>query len=180
MKVGLRGWTTVRELVRPTEKATPILDALGRPWAGGKVLFDNHNVITTVGKTRAANLLGGLNANRIGSMAIGDAGAPGGSPSTPNIPLVTDTGLAHELTRTTSINPTIVGSNVLKLQAIFLTTPPLTFLGALHAINEVGLFLQDDVQPGTPRMFARNTFPSIPFDPVDREGVIISWSITIV
>lgn len=179
MKAGLIGWTTVRDLVKPSSKRQ-FLDALGRPWDGGKILFDNHNVITTTGKTRAAQLLGGINTNKINSMAIGDGGAPGGSPSTPYIPLAADTGLADELQRTALINPVIVGSNVLKFSAIFLTSPPLSFMGALHAINEVGLFFLDDVQPGTPHMFARNTFPSIPFDPVDREGVIVTWSITIV
>jgi len=29
-------------------------------------------------------------------------------------------------------------------------------------------------------MFARNTFPSIPFDTTDREGVIATWTLTIV
>lgn len=179
MKAGLklRGWTTIREIIRPKG----LVDSHGTPfYEPGKILFDDHNVITTAGKTRAAQLLGGINVNRVGSMAIGDLGAPGGSPSTPFIPLVTDTGLGDELLRTALINPVIVGSNVVKFQSIFLTSPPLTFAGALHAINEVGLFFQDDVQPGTPHMFARNTFPSIPFDPVDREGVIVSWSITIV
>lgn len=149
-------------------------------WVPGETLYDHHNLITTFGKTRAAQLLGGIDVNFINAMAIGDLGAPAGSPSTPFIPTAADTGLAHELDRTTLVNPTIIGANQLRFTALFLTSPPLTFFGALHAINEVGLFFADDVQPGTPRMFARNTFPSIPFDPIDREGVITTWTITIV
>lgn len=162
----LEGHTTVRDL------------------RTGEILYDKHNVITNFGKTRSAQLLGGLNSNAIFSMAVGDGGAPVASPSTPNIPQATDTGLANELTRTTAINPTIVGTNQLKFTALFLTSPPLSFASpSLHAVNEVGLFFQDDDQPtpGTnPAMFARNTFPSIPFDPVDREGIIVTWTITIV
>lgn len=147
----------------------------------GEVLYDHHNVITDFGRTRCAQLLGGLDTNYIDRMAVGDGGAPVGSPSTPYIPLVTDMGLGNELTRTSAINPTIVGTSQLRFTAVFLTSPPLPFASPLlHAINEVGLFFQDDVQPGTPRMFARNTFPSIPFDPTDREGVLVTWTISIV
>ncbi len=117
-------------------------------------------------------------------MAIGDGGAPPASPSAPFIPLATDTGLTNELLRTGLINPTIVGVNQLRFTALFLTSPPLTFASVLNeAINEVGLFLQDDDQPipgASPAMFARNTFPSIPFKPADREGVIVTWTLTIV
>ncbi len=170
-RIGLRGWTTIRELLLgPDGKPLP---------ADGKILYSDHNIITTFGKTRGAQLLGGLSANYINQMAIGDEGAPSGSPSTPFIPTLTDTGLAHELLRTSTVNPVIVGTNQLKFTAIFLTSPPLSFAGSLHAINEVGLFCVDDVQPGTPRMFARNTFPSIPFDPSDRDGVIVTWTITV-
>lgn len=148
------------------------------------ILYDHHNVITDFGRTRAAELLGGLDSNNIDRMAIGDGGAPVGSPSAPFIPLVTDTGLAQELQRTNLINPTIIGVNQLKFTALFLTSPPITFTNpALKAINEVGLFFVDDDQPSpasNPAMFARNTFPSIPFTTADREGVIISWTITIV
>lgn len=150
-------------------------------WVPGETLYDHHNLITTFGKTRAAQLLGGISANFINAMAIGDQGAPVASPSTPYIPTAADTGLSHELDRTTLVNPTIVGSNQLRFTALFLTSPPLAFANILlKAINEVGLFFADDVQPGTPRMFARNTFPSIPFDPIDREGVITTWTISIV
>jgi hypothetical protein len=150
-------------------------------WVPGKTIYDRHNVITTFGKTRAAQLLGGLDANYINAMAVGDQGAPVASPSTPYIPMASDTGLSAELLRTTLVNPTIVGSNQLRFTSLFLTSPPLPFSNILlKAINEIGLFCVDDVQPGTPRMFARNTFPSIPFDTVDREGVIATWTITIV
>ena len=74
--------------------------------------------------------------------------------------------------------------NQLKFTALFLTSPPLAFANVLlKAINEVGLFVLDDDQPvpaTNPSMMARNTFPSIPFDPVDREGVLITWTLTIV
>lgn len=153
----------------------------GGLWVPGKTLYDHHNVITTFGKTRAAQLLGGINVNFINAMAVGDEGAPVASPSTPYIPLASDTGLSNELTRTTLVNPTIVGSNQLRFTSLFLTSPPLAFANILlKAINEIGLFCVDDVQPGTPRMFARNTFPSIPFDTVDREGVIATWTLTLV
>lgn len=152
----------------------------------GEVLYDHHNVITNQGLTRVAELLGGLNVNFINKMAIGDEGAPGGSPSTPEIPLATDTNLDHRVAQTTILNPVIIGTNQLRFTALFLTSPPVTFSGALHAVNEVGLFLQDDnttIPPGggqVSRMFARNTFPSIPFDPTDREGLIVTWTLTIV
>ncbi len=147
----------------------------------GEVLYDKHNLITNFGKQRAAELLGGIDTNAVASMAVGDGGAPVASPSTPFIPLPTDTGLANELLRTASLNPQVIGVNQLKFTALFLTSPPLAFANpALEAINEVGLFFADDVQPGTPAMFARNTFPSVPFKPADREGVIVTWTITIV
>lgn len=159
----LQGWTTICDL------------------ATGEVLYDHKNVITNFGKTRAAELLGGLSTDFIDRMAIGNGGASSGSPSTPFIPLATDTGLAAEVDRTTSVNPTVVGFNQLKFTAIFLTAPPLPFVPpTFKVINEVGLFCADDVQPGTPRMFARNTFPSIPFDTSDREGCILTWTISIV
>jgi hypothetical protein len=178
----LKGWTTIYDAVRKPNGLFDLdgaKDPLWRP--DGKVLYDDHNLITTFGKTRAAQLLGGIDVNFINAMAIGDEGAPVASPSTPYIPLATDTGLSNELARTTLVNPIIVGSNQLRFTALFLTAPPLAFANILlKAINEVGLFFQDDVQPGTPRIFARNTFPSIPFDTVDREGVIVTWTITIV
>lgn len=176
----LYGHTIIQEALSPGPDRNEGFLKNGKLWAPGKTLYDHHNVITIFGKTRAAQLLGGLNANFINAMSVGDLGAPAGSPSTPFIPTNLDTGLADELTRTTLINPVVVGANQLRFTALFLTSPPLPFFGVLHAINEVGLFFVDDVQPGTPRMFARNTFPSIPFDPIDREGVIATWTITIV
>lgn len=152
-----------------------------RDYRSKRILFSDHNVITTTGKQRAAELLGGISAAYIDRMAVGDGGADSGAPSAPFIPLATDTGLATEILRVADINPTIIGTNQLRFQAIFLTSPPLTFTNpAFKVINEVGLFLQDDIQPGTPRMFARNTFPSIPFDTTDREGVFLTWTVTIV
>jgi hypothetical protein len=152
-----------------------------KDYKSGEVLYDHHNLITNFGKQRAAELLAGIDTNFIDQMAVGDLGAPPGSPSTPNIPLVTDTGLANELLRTSALNPVVIGVNQLKFTALFLTSPPLTFNSVLNeAINEVGLFFMDDVQPGNPRMFARNTFPSIPFTPADREGVIVTWTVSIV
>ena len=152
----------------------------------GRILFAHHNVITNTGKTRAAELLGGLAGvtppdRFIKFMAVGDGGASSASPSTPFIPLATNTGLANELARVSALNPIVIGVNQLKFQSLFLTTPPLPFASpTFKVINEVGLFFGDDVQPGTPRMFARNTYPSIPFDTTDREGVIVSWTVSIV
>lgn len=147
----------------------------------GEILYDKHNLITNFGKQRAAELLAGISSDFINQMGVGDGGAPVGSPSTPFIPLVTDTGLANELLRTAALNPVIIGVNQLKFTALFLTAPPLAFANVLlEAINEVGLFFQDDAQPGSPAFFARNTFPSIPFTPADREGVIVTWTVTIV
>lgn len=152
-----------------------------RDYKTGAILYDHHNIITNFGKQRVAELLGGLDTNFIDQMSLGDGGAPVASPSTPFIPLVTDTGLANELVRSSSLNPVIIGTNQVKFTALFLTVPVLSFASpSLKAVNEVGLFFQDDSQPGTPRMFARNTFPSIPFDTTDREGIIVSWSVTIV
>lgn len=150
----------------------------------GSTLYEHHNVITTVGLTRTAELLGGLSTDFVDRMAIGDGAATSAAPSAPTVPTEADTGLSHELFRTSSVNPTIVGVDQLKFESTFLTSSPIVYQDPLFkAINEAGLFLQDDDQPTpgtTPSMFARRTFPSIPFDPTDRQGVIITWTITIV
>jgi hypothetical protein len=142
----------------------------------GSLLREGPNIITTLGRMRVAELLAGIpGAMPVTAMALGDGGAPQTDLLTPIVPTLADTALAHELTRTTTINPVVTGQ-VLTFSAPFLTASlvPIDFINPLNqVVNEAGLFTGDNV------LFARKTFPSIPFAPGDRLGVLGDWIITV-
>ena len=141
----------------------------------GRILHADRNIVTTLGRERVASLITGLSANFVDQMAIGDGGAPQGDLLVPIVPVLSDTALVHELRRTPSVNPVVVGQ-VLTFTASFLTASltPIDFISPLNqVINEAGLFCIDNT------LFARKTFPSIPFSPGDRVGVIAEWSIEV-
>lgn len=141
----------------------------------GKILHADKNIITTVGRQRVAQLITGLSTDFVNQMAIGDGGAPQGDLLVPIVPVLADTALAHELRRTNVVNPGVIGQ-VLTFTATFLTASltPIDFISPLNqVINEAGLFCVDNA------LFARKTFPSVPFSPGDRVGVIAEWSIEV-
>lgn len=145
---------------------------------GSKTLLHaDRNIITSVGRTRVAELLAGLSTSFVNQMALGDGGAPQSDLLTPIVPVLSDTALTHELTptRTTTVNP-LVSVQTLKFTSTFLTaslTDPDFISPANKVVNESGLFAQDGI------LFARKTFPSIPFAPADRVGVIAEWEIEV-
>lgn len=139
------------------------------------LLHADKNIITSVGRTRVAELLAGLSTSFVNQMAIGDGGAPQSDLLTPIVPVLSDTDLVHELTRTSTVNP-LVQVQTLKFTSTFLTaslTDPDFINPANKVVNEAGLFAQDNI------LFARKTFPSIPFAPGDRVGVIAEWEIEV-
>ena len=140
-----------------------------------KLLHADKNIITSVGRTRVAELLAGLSTDFVNTMAVGDGGAPQSDLLTPIVPVLGNTDLAHELTRTTTVNP-LVQVQTLTFTSTFLTaslTDPDFIDSSNKVINEAGLFAQDNI------LFARKTFPSIPFAPADRVGVIAEWEIEV-
>ena len=150
----------------------------------GKILHADRNIITTLGRQRVAELITNMmvgggplpTGSFVSEMAIGDGGAPQGDLLVPIVPVLSDTALVHELRRTAAVNPVVVGQ-VLTFTASFLTASltPIDFINPLNqVINEAGLFSGLDN-----RLFARKTFPSIPFSPGDRVGVIAEWSIEV-
>ena len=141
----------------------------------GKLLHEEDNIIVTLGRVRVAELLTGVSTDFVDQVAIGDGGAPQSDLLIPIVPVLADTALVHELDRTTIVNAN-VAAQTLTFTATFLTASltPIDFIDiANQVINEAGLFCKDNV------LFARKTFPSIPFSPADRVGVIAEWSIEV-
>lgn len=143
----------------------------------GQLLHEDENVVTTLGRKRVAELLTGVITapNFVSDMALGDGGAPQLDLLTPIVPVLTDTALVHELIRNPMSSATVAGQTATFL-ASFLTSSltPIDFIDtANQVINEAGLFTADNV------LFARKTFPSIPFAPADRVGVIAEWEIEV-
>jgi len=127
-----------------------------------------------VGRTRVAQLLTGESSGYITKMAIGDGGAPQNDLLTPLVPTLGDTALVHELVRND------VSFSRLGLVATFTATFLTASLGDPSFIdsdnkvyNEAGLFTPDGI------LFARKTFPSVPFSPLDRVGVVGEWEVEI-
>jgi hypothetical protein len=141
----------------------------------GRILHKDENVVTTLGRKRVAELLTGVSTDFVTDMALGDGGAPQSDLLTPIVPVLSDTVLAHELIRNPMSSATVNGQTAVFL-ASFLTASltPLSFIDpANQVINEAGLFTSDNI------LFARKTFPSIPFSPADRVGVIAEWEIEV-
>lgn len=174
--IPLRGFLSLYDVV-PAGRHPENPRALGETfYKKGKLLHADKNIITTTGRHRVAQLISGLSVNFVNAMAIGDGGAPQLDLLTPIVPVLADTALVHELKRSTSVNPVVTGL-ILTWTATFLTaslTPP-NFINPLNqVINEAGMFSQADNN-----MFSRKTFPSIPFSPADRVGVIAEWQIEV-
>lgn len=140
----------------------------------GALIVEGHNIETTLGRTRVAQLLTGESGGFITKMAIGDGGAPQNDLLTPYVPVLTDTALAHELVRN-PVTPSRLGL-VVTFVASFLTASladPSFINPANKVYNEAGLFTPDGV------LFARKTFPSVPFAPGDRVGIVGEWEVEI-
>lgn len=140
----------------------------------GRKLMSDHNIVTTNGRIRVAELLTGESAAFVTKLAIGDGGAPQGDLLTPITPVKSDSALVHELARGT-VTPSRLGQ-VLTFTATFLTASlaDVDFIDAANkVVNEAGLFTSDNV------LFARKTFPSVPFAPGDRVGFVGEWEIEI-
>lgn len=142
----------------------------------GRLLYRDHNIVTLSGKTRAAELLGGLDAAFISRVQIGDGGTDGVDLNTPIAPDETDVALVNVLQDEQILSATVVGSDTLRLEANFFTANPNLnpFLTAAEVASEAGLVTQDDI------LFARITYPSIPFNPPSRTGLVVVWDLEIV
>ena len=162
--LSVQGRLSIYEAVR-----TPMGFVKGNCLVGGK------NVITTLGRERIAKLLVGESTEYVDHLAIGDGGAPQDDLLNPIVATKDDTELEHELDSTTSVNPIVTGQ-ILTFEATFLTASlggPDFIDEDNKVVNEAGLFTPDEV------LFARKTFPSIPFSPLDRVGVIMLWEIEV-
>lgn len=156
----IKGYVRFYELLRSGKK--------------GGLIAEGHNIETTVGRTRVAELLTGESSGYITKMGIGDGGAPQADLLTPYVPTLSDTALAHQLVRN-DVSFSRVGL-VATFTATFLTASlgDPSFIDSDNKVyNEAGLFTPDGV------MFARKTFPSVPFAPGDRVGVIGEWEVEI-
>lgn len=178
----IAGWFTLHDL-KPVITCPRLCGGhLMRPCSHmkGAVLHSEHNIIVTLGRQRVAALIGGPGAvggsdKFVNTMAIGDGGAPQIDLLTPIVPVLADISLVHELTRTTSVNPVRSGL-ILTYSATFLTASlaDVDFISASNkVVNEAAMYAQDNV------LFARKTFPSVPFAPGDRVGAIGTWEFEI-
>lgn len=153
------------------------MDKKGEPGEPGLVLH-RSNIITNAGKERAAELLGGLDASFVSRCQLGDGGTNGVDLNTPIPPTELDAALVN-LLQDEQITSAVVAPGppaVLTLSTDFFTaTPNLNpFLTANEVASEAALFTQDGI------LFARLTFPSIPFNPPSRTGLVVVWEIEIV
>ena len=163
--VDVRGFLTIYDILRVDGRRTK-----------GRILHADRNIITTLGRVRVAELITGLSTDFVNELAIGDGGAPQADLLTPIVPVLSDAALVHELARTGTVNPNVIGQ-ILTFTATFLTASltPVDFINpANEVINEAGLF-----SGGDNVLFARKTYPSIPFSPADRVGVIAEWQIEV-
>jgi hypothetical protein len=160
MQCDIKGYVTFYELLKGGHR-------------GRKILSD-HNIVTTLGREKVAALLTGESTAFVTHMAIGDGGAPQDDLLTPIVPVLSNSALVNELDRS-PVTPVRVGQ-VLTFTSTFLTASlgdPDFIDPANKVYNEAGLFTADNV------LFARKTFPSVPFAPLDRIGVVGEWEIEI-
>jgi hypothetical protein len=145
---------------------------------GGKILVRRSNIITNLGKQRAAELLGGIDAAFVSRCQVGDGGTNGVALDIPIAPADTDVSLVNLLQDETIVSAVVApGPPVtLTLSTNFFTANPNInpFLTANEVASEAGLVTQDNI------LFARTTFPSIPFNPPSRTGLVVVWEIEIV
>lgn len=154
------------------------------PYKGaGRILFEGHNVVTTVGKQRALELLGGIATGTVDqivdTVVIGDNGVVQGPPRLLDVPVAAskaDTALANEVNRkiaTRAISLAVIPRLIYTASFLTNDSPSNMFFNMSESIiNEAGLLVSDDDV-----LFARRTYPSIPFDVSDRLGVIIEWTV---
>lgn len=155
---------------------------LEAPGVAGPVLYHNHNVVTDAGRQRGIELISGLSAFTVRHVAIGDNGVAQGPPrllSVPTAPTRSDVALDNEIYRKEADSILLSASvaNEVIYTAEFLTADgPFAFWSLSEpVINEAGLFANAD-----DTLFARRTFPSIPFDVGDRLGVRIVWHLQLI
>lgn len=143
---------------------------------GGRRLVQRSNIVTIQGKQRAAELLGGLSASFLTRCQLGDGGTDGIALNTPIAPAENNVALVNVLQDLEITTKSIVPTNVLRLTTNFFTASPNAnpFLTVNEVASEAGLLFQDGV------LFARTTFPSIPFNPPSRTGLTVVWEIEIV
>ena len=135
----------------------------------GITLHDSKNLVTTLGRERVAELIGGLSAAFIDRIAVGDGGLFDGT-STPIPPRNDQTELLHELVRLER-----------KTVVVDVDIPSVTFVGifknvgsyqflqpGVAQISEVGLLTQDNV------LCAVYNFAPVPVD-VHRLGFMVEW-----
>lgn len=134
-----------------------------------RVAMDQHNHITTIGRVRAAELIGGLSAGFVDRIAVGDGGLFDGT-STPKPPRNDQESLHHEIARLER-----------KTVVVDVDTPSVTFVGifknvgsyqflvpGVARISEVGLYTPDNM------LCAVYNFAPLPVD-VHRLGFMIEW-----
>lgn len=155
---------------------------LAAPGVPGPTLFHDHNVVTDAGRQRGIELVGGLSTFTVRHVGLGDNGVAQGPPRLLNVPTAatrSDTTLANEITRKEADSIVLSASiaNEIIYTAEFLTADgPFAFWALSQpVINEAGLFANAD-----DTLFARRTFPSIPFDVGDRLGVRIVWHLQLI
>ncbi len=141
------------------------------------LLYRHSNVVTNQGRQRGIEMITELSTAGVKHVAVGDQGIVQGPPRlllVPSPPSRTDLALGNEIKRKEADSIVLSGSiaNEVLVTVEFLTLDgPFTFFNPSELIiNEVGLFADTDNL-----MFARRTFPSIPFDVGDRLGIRIIW-----
>lgn len=143
---------------------------------------DGSNVITDAGRQRGIELVAGLSALTVRHVAIGDNGIVQGPPRELLIPVPAtrfDTSLGNEIIRKEADSIVLSASiaNEIIYTAEFLTADgPFSFTEQSQpVVNEAGL-----IANGDSTLFARRTFPSIPFDVGDRLGLRFFWHLQVV
>ena len=157
-----------------------VVDIWDVPHIGApRLLYRFKNVITKNGKKRALELISGESTNIVNVMALGDDGVVPGPPRLLDVPVAadeTDFVMGNEVSRKTPVATVTVLNNIPRVTftATFNTADsPLLFLNpSKPVINEAALLCDADEL-----LFARRTFPSIPFDISDRLALILDWHV---
>lgn len=133
------------------------------------VLRDSGNLVTTIGRQRVAELIGGLSAAFVDRIAVGDGGLFEGT-HTPIPPRNDQTELVHELVRLERKTVVVdVGIPSVTFVGIFKNVGSYQFLQpGVAQISEVGLLTPDDM------LCAIYNFAPIPVD-VHRLGFMVEW-----
>lgn len=162
--------------VYPTDGWIVIWDLphYGKPY----VLKVLRNVVTNNGRQRGVELFGKIKTSTfsVEHIVLGDDGIVQGPPRLLDVSIPasrTDTTLNNQIAKKlASVALSASISNEIIYTAEFLTTDgPFPFFNLSQpVVNEVGLLADfDDL------LAARRTFPSIPFDVGDRQGLRFEW-----